>query len=141
MSEDQNQSSNTRARQSSKQKLDKVQTKKQNSKAKHTKRRLEGHDRNRNRNRNRSVSRQVHTGAMTGQRVQGRQRLNTQTLMTMRGTGEEREEGGSQVCKQRGGAQRNRPGGNKTTDRGETTGKTKRTHETWKKQNMKHNKT
>ena len=51
---------------------------------------------------------------MTRQGVKGTQRLNTQTLLNRRGTGEDREEGGGQV---RGGAQRRKPGGNKT-DRG-----------------------
>ena len=37
------------------------------------------------------------TNTMTRQGVKGTHRLNTQTLMNRRGTGEEREEGGGQV--------------------------------------------
>ena len=41
---------------------------------------------------------QMQTETMTRPGVQGTHRLNTQTLRTRRGTGEERGEGGGQVC-------------------------------------------
>ena len=46
------------------------------------------------------------TEAMNGQRQEGKQRLNPQTLTMRRGTVEERDEGGGQVRKQGGEAQR-----------------------------------
>ena len=68
--------------------------------------RLEGHDRNRNTNTNTNTNVSVNvnvnvnvrqTDSVNGQELQGRHRLNTQTLMTRGRTGEEREEGGDQV--------------------------------------------
>ena len=41
---------------------------------------------------------QMQTETITRPGVQGTHRLNTQTLRTRRGTGEERGEGGGQVC-------------------------------------------
>ena len=98
-------------KQSSKQELDKVQTKRTKYKSKgkfksknaKCKTQVQKHIPWGTKNRQERAHKREHghrqrlTNTMTRQGVKGTHRLNTQTLMNRRGTGEEREERGGQV--------------------------------------------